>query len=619
VDEFLEKLEADQDRLRDHLRGQILRFQKIGHCLNEIRRKNARLFVIGEGNLDDLSRLIALEFLRQWSAVPVSISNTLRDDFDGVDSASEIIRMPRSVPEKIKELVEHFRDGDMILAFIHAGQSRDLKKALKLAKKAKIRVLAIGGVEARDALRHYCHVFLPLPTRGIKTICEASFICARIIARFARAGKADKQEDLEILESQQKAKEAWGGLKKVGEQAAKKARKKLKDSSGLSDQKTRSRKTGTVKYKRKKTGVLEDRRKRRSASSSSSQQEREGSEEKRQKKKSKQRSKLSQSAEKRNSTERKKRKSARHTPPLQKSSKVPSNQSPSPSAEALEALENIQPALDPLPSPDLSTQQPKTTKSARMRSGQNSADRKSKISSRIKTARAGEEKIIVPESLNSSDVNSLTMSEIESAPSRRRQTPKPDASAELIPPKWLADNESVQEPIGMGSSFKSSGILGDLGLQSDDLMPRYIRDALDPNSIPMPSQRIDAIGDDQETKARFVSNRFRVQECTLRFAFGAFPDELVPEHSLIKLSPTNVAFLLNAEDDAAATLSRGDELWLRIEVPAFFEPILARAAIVGFETQENQSRLRFNLQFTNIDSEHRRKIKIAAQTLAATQ
>lgn len=613
MDEFIEKLEADQKRLRDHLRGQVLRFQKIGEYLHRIQLSEDRIFVIGEGQLDGLSRLIAAEFLRSWPVVPVSLSGHFGDDFDGITSADDPVRVPRSYPRKVRDLARHLNESDMILALIHDGQNSDMKKILKIAKKANVKVLAIGGVDAREDLRDYCHVFLPLPTRGIKTICEASFICARLIGRFARAAKLEQQiaenSDRDIEESQQKAKEAWNGLKKVGEQAAKQARKKLKDSSGIAPRKSRSkegsgenrRKKKTGKHKRKK--AEEAVKKRRAATASA--EERDGSGER--SRSSSKRQPVTQGSEKRHSGRQKKskKKGTRRSRNVKKETQTSGKQSRI-DAERSHSSDTTKSALS-------------------SKSGENSRssnDRLSKVSSKIKSRNPHEDKIIVPDELESSDVNEITMSEIETIgpTGKRRATPGPGVSGELIPPKWLEENESVQEPIGMGSSFKSSGVFGDLGLQSDDLMPRYIRDALDPNSIPMPSASFDPIRDVEETKtARFVSNRFKVQECTLRFASGGFPDDTVQEHPLIQLDPQNVSFSLDGEDDAAATLSQGDELWLRIEVPAFLEPILARAAIVGFETLDNQDGLRFNLQFTDIENDHRRKIHIAAESLATTQ
>jgi hypothetical protein len=608
VDEFIEKLAADQNRLRDHLRGQVLRFQKMGESLNRVKRKRGRLFVVGEGNLDDLSRLIADEFLRQWPVVPVSLFNSYREDFVDVEAPENPVRVSKSVPKKVREFAQHFMENDVILAFIHEGKTLEIKKALKLAKRAGLRVLAIGGLDARDVLRDYCYVFLPIPTRGIKTICEASFICVRIMGRYARAGKLEK----EVEQSELKVKEAWGGLKKVGEQATKNARKKIKDSSGLAERKGRRARdrdgSGEVQRK-KKTSKLD--RKRSMSGGAETSTDRDGSGERSKEKvrgKKTERRALSQSSEKRSSNRQTKRDKAEKAGAKRSSSLKKTAKSARLGGQISSRTAKLASSEKAGQTADISASAPSSRGSAS----------KSKIQSR----ELAEDKIITPSQLESSDVNEISLSEIENAvPLKRRPPPGPAVSGELIPPKWLEDNESVQEPpIGMGSSFKSSGILGDLGLQSDDLMPRYIRDALDPNSIPMPSAPFVQESDSHENaKARFVSNRFQVQECTLRFAVGGFPDELVPEHSLIKLSPSHVSFSLGSDDTAAQTLTQGDELWLRIEVPAFLEPILARAAIQGFETMQENDGLRFNLQFTVIPNDVRRKIKIAAESLATAE
>jgi hypothetical protein len=40
-----------------------------------------------------------------------------------------------------------------------------------------------------------------------------------------------------------------------------------------------------------------------------------------------------------------------------------------------------------------------------------------------------------------------------------------------------------------------------------------------------------------------------------------------------------LSFRLSGDDEAAGTLERGEELWVRIDVPAFIEPILLRGRV----------------------------------------
>ena len=93
---------------------------------------------------------------------------------------------------------------------------------------------------------------------------------------------------------------------------------------------------------------------------------------------------------------------------------------------------------------------------------------------------------------------------------------------------------------------------------------------------------------------------------------GAFSSD--PEKS--KLSGED--FFLDPDDEAGSTLQKDDELWVRIEIPAFIEPILARGVLLDISgTSGSGKGTRVSLEFRDIDPIVRRKLTRAAENLGA--
>lgn len=81
----------------------------------------------------------------------------------------------------------HLHEGDLVLAYLHEGQDRPTLALLEAAHDRGAKVMVIGGLGAKRAARKHAKLVLTLPTRGIKTVCEASFVATRILARVSRA------------------------------------------------------------------------------------------------------------------------------------------------------------------------------------------------------------------------------------------------------------------------------------------------------------------------------------------------------------------------------------------------------------------------------------------------
>jgi hypothetical protein len=122
-----------------------------------------------------------------------------------------------------------------------------------------------------------------------------------------------------------------------------------------------------------------------------------------------------------------------------------------------------------------------------------------------------------------------------------------------------------------------------------------------------------------ESASRRLSARFTIAECRMRWGRGGYPDESGPTHELITLSPTRLGFFLDPDDEAGSTLQKGDELWLRLEIPAFIEPVLAQGILVTISGTSGDGRrgTRVELEFQDLDPVVRRKLARAAESMGA--
>lgn len=560
MDEFLQKLEADQERLRQHLRGLASRFQKIGETLAQARNDRTRVFLTGEGTLEGAAQVIAEEYLRSWPVVFVSLAEE-----QPLDPGSDA-ELPddKVVPAPVKELVRHFREGDVMLIFAHAADSPELRAVMNLARMRKVKNVVVGGLDARQDVRELYDIFIPLPTRGVKTLCESSFICARLMARCARSHFAElyDQEDARLIrlvcrECQETVfiEERFAGQK------------------------------GLCPFCRKALRVPKPRR----ASGRRGPSEIESevlSEEEARKRKKKRSEESRRSKRRKTGTRRHKRRS-----------------SESREASEIKDLE-----------PEASESAEARSSSSRKRRGRGESRRSSKR--RRSEGRSSSSR----RSKTSAEASALEH-EAEAAETADKPEEQRDESSVVIHvSSWLADAEKEEsQPIGIGSELRSSGILSELRFDSEDEMPAYIADALVPSHARSRGPAGELDGNAGRDGQRVVSNRFVIQECELRFSIGDYPDESGPRHALINLGPDHLSFRLNAKDDAAATLSRGDELWVRVDIPAFLEPIYARGLIKRFDKDAKDNSLHIELRIEEIDPDDHRRLALAASRVAASR
>ncbi|MBL4848487.1 MAG: hypothetical protein JKY65_23445, partial [Planctomycetes bacterium] len=197
----------------------------------------------------------------------------------------------------------------------------------------------------------------------------------------------------------------------------------------------------------------------------------------------------------------------------------------------------------------------------------------------------------------------------------------PDTRSErfTLPPDPLAQDDA---PVGLvsredppaGPTFGSDIMLGsDAGFPGADLGPiSFDDDFLSDLEVKPPSASRSGSESEDGISARMVSARFSVRDCTIRWGRGGFPDDSSPAHTLIDFDGAQALFLLDHDDEAAATLQIEDELWVRIEVPAFLEPILTRARILDLVGSAGNGGTTATLEFSELEAHTRRKLERAA-------
>ncbi|MEZ0227664.1 MAG: PilZ domain-containing protein, partial [Planctomycetota bacterium] len=126
--------------------------------------------------------------------------------------------------------------------------------------------------------------------------------------------------------------------------------------------------------------------------------------------------------------------------------------------------------------------------------------------------------------------------------------------------------------------------------------------------------------DSNAVNAQRVSARFKVEDCKARFGRGGFPEDTSPEHPLDLLSTKGATFSLDSQDELASTVEKGDELWVRISVPAFIEPVMVRGVVqrIGGNSDGARGGTRLEIEWKDVDANVSRKLARAAETLGAT-
>lgn len=599
MDEFLDKLQEDQRRMRKYLSAKGLRFRAMGEALAACADAGGRVFVAGEPPLDMLTRVIGQEYFPHLQVV-------LIDD-----------------PE---ETAVELGEDDALLAFLHEGKHKRIRRLLERARARHATVLIVGGLGARTpTTKRQAEVMITLPTRGIKTVVESCFICARILARVSRAAMTRSQEG-EAVESGRKTRSDSRRSK------SKSSGRKSEDTRSKSSRRSKKRKSEGLKSK--SAGRKSERLKSKSKSAPADEE-------------------LEPTSEPR--IAKRKRKKKLKPSVLELPTISPSDlESRPPSAEQVEEpleeipLEDLHLEELPAPSPQSDLEDLEDIDldelEAKLEEAPDDAEESVDLGESVDLDEDLDEEdlsdIDLGESLSEEEEDpfaDVDLKELGAAP-RSGSRPQPisrgaDGSlgspeveatrSEPFSPPPLVDDAPVglvsHEDAPAGPTFGSDIMLGsDVGVVSAepprDLGPiSFDDDFLSDLEVQRPASGSRSASEPHDgISARMVSARFSVQDCTIRWGRGGFPDDSSPAHTLLDFDGGQALFLLDHDDEAAATLAIQDELWVRIEVPAFLEPILTRARIMDLAGSAGNGGTTATLQFSELEARTRQKLERAA-------
>src|SRR5579883_5548 len=528
MDEFLEKLAEDQRRMRKFLRTQGPRFKKIGDALAIARERGTRIFVVGEPPLDPVARLIAHEYLAQLPAVALDIDDKLAPqelnesgELDPIGSGTGSGVGP---PLIARHLSRHFRNGDVLIVFAHSGVNAAVKALLGFSKLKGVFAILVGGLDARQQLRRAADTAISLPTKGVKTVAEASFVIARIMARVARA--------------------------------------RVKEKTGQEDERLIRIECGSCH----EPVFVEERFK-------------------------------------------------------GKKGQCPLCRSPLKIPEGGEGVRAV-PAVAEATAPKSDIEPIRAVKPPSKRSKR-------------------------PLKQSVLNVPAIT-DEDEVAPTRREERPVSEKHLIEAAGEATSGSEAEPPPVGLSSSDVDETVVAPEDVAFDEFA--NATESADPFALPdafvadlvMPQGRaatgavppsdanpvtgsgehmpVATTSSSERAPKRLVSSRFSIQDCKLRFGRGGYPEEDdTPEHPLEQLTPRGAIFTLDSQDETASTIDKGDELWVKIVVPAFLEPVLVRGTVtrIGGNSDGGRSGTRVEIEWKDVDAACARKLARAAETLGA--
>ncbi len=527
MDEFLEKLAEDQRRMRKFLRTQGPRFKKIGDAFARSRERGARIFVVGEPPLDFLGPILATEYLQQLPALPLALVAEAAAPGEPPESG-EIEPVGGSGPPLVaRHLSRHFRNQDVLLVLAHNGQHPAVKALLGFAKLKGVFAVLVGGLDAREQLRKAADTAITLPTKGVKTVCEASFTVARIMARVARA--------------------------------------RFKEKTGRDDERLVRLDCRSCK----ETIFLEE-------------------------------------------SERGKK----ATCPLCKSAITPQDSSASRVVIAAEAATAT-------PKSDI---QPITIKD------RGSSRRKKKpLKQSVLNVPAilpddedvgvrGEKSQPISEKHLLDAAGEATSSDAEAPPvGLSSHDESSDVGETVIAPEDVAFDEFANATESADPFALPDAFVADLVMPQGRPVIAGVQPPSDANPITGSQEHLTQSSESARNAPR-VSSRFTVQDCKVRFGRGGFPDDTGPEHPLDHLSTKGAVFSLDPQDELGSTVEKGDELWVRISVPAFIEPVLVRGTVlrIGGTSDGGRAGTRLEIEWLDVDANVTKKLARAAETLGAT-
>lgn len=563
MDEFLEKLQEDQRRMRRYLRAHGAPFKQMGEALAAARARRSRVFVVGEPPLDALISLLAEDYLTHLPALPVDLSRAGSPSVDPDDSGEEV---PSARAAAAKQIGRHLHPGDVVLAFLMDGADRDTRLILEAARAKRVTVLVIGGLGAKGAVRRLSTVRLSLPTHGVKTIVESVFICARILARVSRAASrvpgevVAEEEHLVQLSCDTCQERVFHEQRMRGRevpcplcQATMKVPRDSVRRGASQGPITAAPESGQQKRRRLKPSVLE----------------------------------------------------------------VKAHRLEDLPSDPEDAVEDEVEEVGSPPSRSPRSDSRPSRSEARSDVGKAIPRAAEVTRSPSRTPRPTPTPAPTPDSGNIPAV------------AAREETPRPSLANA---PVGLTSHE---QPHGHEPSFGSDIMVGSdvvpalppSGRREAAIMattasadPFALEDAfLADLEMPDDNRKTASGQSDSGEVSRRLSARFTIAECRMRWGRGGFPDESGPTHEMISLAPTRLEFFLDPDDEAGSTLQKGDELWLRLEIPAFIEPVMAQGILIGISGTSGDGRrgTRVELEFQELDPVVRRKLARAAESMGA--
>lgn len=581
MDDFLDKLAEDQRRMRKFLRSQGSRFMKIGKALAVARERASRIFIVGEPPLDGFTNVIADEYLVSLPAVALRLEDPVGPRGPEKDESGELEPTGTGGPPLIaRHLSRHFRSGDVLLVIAHSGEHPAIKALMGFAKLKGVYAILLGGLDAREQLRKAADTAVTLPTKGVKTVCEASLIAARILARTARAQVKEAEADTKLIRVECGAchepvfvEDRYRGKKGICPLC--RATLRVPENSG-----ERASPLGSERAEQKDRLERDD------------QPERE---------------------------DRVDRDSERTVPAV---AEATSDRVTGPSGHSSRRTggSSRRKPKKPLKQSVLNLPVPP-------KDGDDDLTIKLDSESEAEERRASERAAAIVHAAGEATSTGDDLLELdESAPPPPvGLTSKLDEPAETV----IAPEDVAFDELAAATESADPFALPD-AFVADLVMPQGKGQKAAPpqpsdGSSPIASGSADATGGSDATvssrrigaSSRLVSNRFTVQDCRLRFGRGGYPDDTSPEHPLEALSATGLVFSLDSEDDLGSTLENGDELWVRLSVPAFLEPVLVRGTIVKIGgSTGGRGGTRIELEWKGVDPAVSRKLARAAETLA---
>lgn len=523
MEEFLDKLQEDHQRFSSFLLGKGPRFKAIGQAIARAHQKGRRIYLVGEPPLSQLIEILSLNYLGQFSVVPCGSKRGMK-------------RLGREVAR-----------GDVVLAFLVDASDPRLASLLRTCKGTGAKIYGVGGIESKPFMRKVAEVLIALPTRGIKTICEGTFVTSRILARMARAALADAGAEIPRSASRRV-------------QVMPSEESEVSDVSGTYDD------DGDRLLDADELG------------SALSPDPVSGS-----------------------------RVSSRHSSPFDETGeREPASGSRGYGSRSRDVIDATA-ALDDSVSEDIDA-------------GSEDIDAASEDFAPASEDFGG-----------SADIDSLDSADEGSLPPLSDELESDVLPALDSAPVGLMSDGPSEEADG-GLSF-GSGILVGSDIVSAERPPSGRRRSPTSTASADPYAMEDAFLADLEMPASQrhalssasdpgdeprVSTRYTVDQCQLRWGRGGWPDDTAPAHQMLMLAAERLVFLLDPDDPAGSTLQKGDELWIRLTIPAFIEPLLVRGLLERISGTSGRGRgTQLALRFVGLDDALSRKLQRAAENLGA--